>query len=188
MGLADSLITKRALAAALRELMEEAPFEKINVARICARCGMSRKSFYYHFKDKYDLVNWIFDTEFIKLGNALTNASSPDDRWELIEEICQFFYQNRGFYRKALMIKGQNSFSEHLRDACVPLIKLRFQQLVGNEGADDFSVNFYADAALCAIERWLLSRECLPPDEFAAKLKSMLLTGVRAIYREMNGQ
>lgn len=57
--MADSNITKRALAAALKELMEQKPFSKINVADICEKCGMNRKSFYYHFKDKYDLVNWI---------------------------------------------------------------------------------------------------------------------------------
>ena len=45
---------------ALKGLMAEMPFEKINVSQICERCGMNRKSFYYHFKDKYDLVNWIF--------------------------------------------------------------------------------------------------------------------------------
>ena len=26
---------------------------------------MNRKSFYYHFKDKFDLVNWIFDVEYL---------------------------------------------------------------------------------------------------------------------------
>ena len=65
--MADSNITKRALATSLKELMAEQPFGKINVAQICERCNMNRKSFYYHFKDKYDLVNWIFDTEFIEL-------------------------------------------------------------------------------------------------------------------------
>jgi len=75
--LADSNITKRALAASLKELLLEEPFDKISVAQICERCDMNRKSFYYHFKDKYDLVNWIYDTEFIdlvcekKYGHAL---------------------------------------------------------------------------------------------------------------------
>ena len=60
--MADSNITKRALAQALQELMEEVPFDKINVTQICEKCGINRKSFYYHFKDKYDLANWIFYT------------------------------------------------------------------------------------------------------------------------------
>ena len=59
--MADSNITKKALAEALKELMEEKSFEKINIGDICEKCEMNRKSFYYHFKDKYDLVNWIFD-------------------------------------------------------------------------------------------------------------------------------
>ena len=63
--MADSNITKLALSGALKELLEEQSFEKISVSDICERCGMNRKSFYYHFKDKYDLVNWIFDTEFV---------------------------------------------------------------------------------------------------------------------------
>ena len=62
----DSNITKKALAQSLKELMGKQSFAKISVADICEGCGMSRKSFYYHFKDKYDLVNWIFDMEFIR--------------------------------------------------------------------------------------------------------------------------
>lgn len=60
----DSSITKRALAAALKQLMSEKPLQKISVGDICETCSMNRKSFYYHFKDKYDLVNWIFYTEY----------------------------------------------------------------------------------------------------------------------------
>ena len=62
---ADSNLTKRALAAAMKELMEQMPFSKISVSDIAEQCGMNRKSFYYHFKDKYDLVNWIFDMEYL---------------------------------------------------------------------------------------------------------------------------
>ena len=50
--MSDSNITKRSLASALKELMEEMPFAKITVADICEKCGMNRKSFYYHFRDK----------------------------------------------------------------------------------------------------------------------------------------
>lgn len=53
--MADSNITKRALSAAFKELLQTEAFEKISVADICDKCHMNRKSFYYHFKDKYDL-------------------------------------------------------------------------------------------------------------------------------------
>ena len=61
----DSNITKNALASALKDLMKRKPFSKISVRDICDECGMNRKSFYYHFKDKYDLVNWIFYVDFV---------------------------------------------------------------------------------------------------------------------------
>ena len=58
--MADSNITKNALAASMKKLMSKSPFSKISVGDICENCGMNRKSFYYHFRDKYDLVTWIF--------------------------------------------------------------------------------------------------------------------------------
>ena len=184
--MADSNITKRALAAALRELMEEMPFDKIQIAQICERCDMNRKSFYYHFKDKYDLVNWIFDTEFISFARESAKYLSSDDRWELIERACEHFYADKAFYRKALMITGQNSLSDHLREYLFPLIKIRIMQLLSDDIADEFTVNFFTDAVLCAIERWLLDKHCMPPEEFVTKIKQIVQDGAAAIYREMN--
>lgn len=66
--MADSNITKRALAEALKELLKAEPFAQVSVGEICEKCHMNRKSFYYHFKDKYDLVNWIYSTEFIAVA------------------------------------------------------------------------------------------------------------------------
>ena len=85
--------TKQAFADALRKLLEQKPFAKISVSHICEECGMNRKSFYYHFKDKYDLLQWIFYTEFI----ATVRSDSPEDGWELLEKVCEYFYENRTF-------------------------------------------------------------------------------------------
>ena len=77
--MADSNITKSALASALKELMETTPFAKITVSDICAKCNMNRKSFYYHFKDKFDLVNWIYDVEYlshVQIGENLIGWDS----------------------------------------------------------------------------------------------------------------
>ena len=59
--MADSNITKRALAAALKELVEDMPFDKITVGLICDKCDMNRKSFYYHFNTFGSCCNFICD-------------------------------------------------------------------------------------------------------------------------------
>lgn len=183
--MADSNITKRALATALRELMQEVPFDKIQVAHICERCDMNRKSFYYHFKDKYDLVNWIFDTEFITIAKGNAATAQLDDRWEFIEQACSYFYENRDFYRKALKIKGQNCFTDHFREYCFPLMQARITYLMGDSAVDDFTVSFLSDACLCAIERWLLDKNCMSPKELVFKIKQMVQRGTATIYREI---
>lgn len=186
--MADSNITKRALAAALKQLMEEMPFEKINVANICEKCDMHRKSFYYHFKDKYDLVNWIFDTDFIALTVNQESKQSYHDRFEFIETVCRYFYDNRKFYRKALQIKGQNSFSDHFREYIQPLLRNRIANIWGNDEVDPFFVDFFTDATLCMMERWLLSKDCMTPDQFVAKIKLLIEHSITSFSKMMNDQ
>lgn len=184
--MADSNITKRALSSALRDLMEEMPFEKITVAEICAKCDMNRKSFYYHFKDKYDLINWIFDTEFISFIQMLSASEHSEDRFKAIYEICSYFDKNRSFYRKAFKIKGQNSFSEHFREWCQLLLKQRLTYLIGEDEANDFAVDFFSDACLGSIERWIMDKNPMSPEEFTARIKSLILNGTKALYKELN--
>lgn len=166
--MADSNITKRALASALKELMAEMPFSKITVADICERCDMNRKSFYYHFRDKYDLVNWIYDTEFI----AVARGKKYDSSWAHLDDVCQYFYRNRDFYRKALMIQGQNSFSEHFREMVRPVFSEGLRDILGESKVLEFHINFFTDAFLCTLERWILDKNCVPPEKFIALLQS----------------
>lgn len=49
---------KMRLFKALRERMEDTPFEKITVRSICNEAGISRASFYCHFTDKYEVATW----------------------------------------------------------------------------------------------------------------------------------
>ena len=51
-------ITKRALEESLKNLLLQKPLDKITISDIAADCGISRMTFYYHFKDIYDLVEW----------------------------------------------------------------------------------------------------------------------------------
>ncbi len=53
-----SQTTKRALEASLKHLLLQKPLNKITINDIAEDCGISRMTFYYHFKDIYDLVEW----------------------------------------------------------------------------------------------------------------------------------
>lgn len=65
--------TKRALAASLKKLLAEKPLDKITVTDVAEDCGVNRQTFYYHFKDIYDLLEWIYTSEASRvLGDQRT--------------------------------------------------------------------------------------------------------------------
>lgn len=163
--MADSNITKRALASALKELLEEMPFSKISISDICEKCSMNRKSFYYHFKDKYDLVNWIFDSEFI--GVAMDEKyRASQNTWYKMQILCQYFYANRHFYRKVLAIEGQNSFTEHFRELLFQTVSDQIKDVFPTEKSQRFQLNFVTDALVIAVQRWLMEEDPMPSKEF----------------------
>ena len=168
--MADSNITKQVLAKALKELMLEKTFEKISINDICTRCKMNRKSFYYHFMDKYDLVNWIFDTEFI----TMIQSGLHEDSWTVIYAICNLLYDNRVFYKKALQIQGQNSFQEHFQEMMFSVISGRVEELSGIDKKSVFQINFFTDAIVGTFKSWLLKYSEMTPDEFIVELKKCL--------------
>lgn len=179
----DSNITKRALAQSLKELMAKRPFSKIGVADICESCGMSRKSFYYHFKDKYDLVHWIFDVEFLQSIRGREQESS----WELFQALCAYFYKERDFYRCAIRIEGQNSFREYFQEVTAPVIETLAADLFADMADREFCVTFFADAILSATLRWLSKPLPEPPEEYLDRLHRLLVRGARHVLEDLEG-
>lgn len=59
----SKLTTKKAIALALKEVMKTKPLSKITVNEIAEECSINRQTFYYHFQDIQDLVEWICLTE-----------------------------------------------------------------------------------------------------------------------------
>lgn len=178
--MADSGITKRALADALKALMDEMPFAKISVADICEKCDMNRKSFYYHFKDKYDLVNWIIDTEILRTVVSRAEARQSGDR---LYELFVYMYENQSFIRKVAQIEGQNSPVDHFRVLLFPLLTDRFTEIFGDDTDSEFRVNFFYDAFGGTVIRWISSSDPEPPDVFMRKLRSCVKAGAQVVYK-----
>lgn len=57
-GFLSGQLTKRALEESLKHLLLTKPLTKITIANLTEDCGVSRMTFYYHFQDIYDLVEW----------------------------------------------------------------------------------------------------------------------------------
>lgn len=179
--MADSNMTKKALASALKELMKTVPFAKISVGDICSVCEMNRKSFYYHFKDKYDLINWIYTSEFVVgLQNKIY-----DNEWDILEDMCTYFYDNRDFYRKALQIEGQNSFYDYFRDVLKTLFTEYIKDVFDKCENSDFYVTFYSDAFVTSIVRWLTDKNCISPQEYTVLLRSCLTDFAIVLIKEI---
>lgn len=179
--MADSNITKNALASSLKLLMTQKPFSKINVNDICEGCGMNRKSFYYHFKDKYDLVNWIFYTEFV----SSIHLEQYDNGWLLLEDICRYFYSEKEFYRCAFAIKGQNSFQDYFFEVIKPLIPLFLSDSIVNGEDQKFFLDFLCDGFVSALVRWLSVENETTAEEFVGHLKKNLLIFAREVFQEL---
>ncbi len=182
--MADSNMTKKALASALKELMQTVPFSKISIGDICNVCEMNRKSFYYHFKDKYDLINWIYTSEFVVgIQNRIY-----DNEWDLLEDMCVYFYENKDFYRKALQIDGQNSFYDYFRDVLKVLLTEYIKDVFDECENADFYVTFYSDAFVASIVRWLTDKNCKKPEEYTILLRSCLIDFTKVLIKEMESK
>ena len=80
--MSESQITKKALALSIKKLMETIPLAKLSIHQIVDNCGINRQTFYYHFKDKFDLVNWIYYTEAIEnIDNSIKYGHWTDEMY-----------------------------------------------------------------------------------------------------------
>ena len=68
----SSLTTKRAIAYAFKDLLKEKAFNKITVNDIAKECDINRQTFYYHFQDIRDLVEWI---KLVELEDYIKNMA-----------------------------------------------------------------------------------------------------------------
>ncbi|MEA5026260.1 MAG: TetR/AcrR family transcriptional regulator C-terminal domain-containing protein [Erysipelotrichaceae bacterium] len=165
--MSDSLITKKALAEALKSLLKEESFTKIRVIDICTRCELNRNSFYYHFKDKYELANWIFNHEFIEEASKRLFVNG----WEFMQALCEYFYANKDYYIRIFEYEGQNCFSEYFAEQMSPLITDYFKDIFVEDRYQNFIAGFFADAFRLAIMRWLKERMLTSPREFVDLLQ-----------------
>ena len=166
--MADSKVTKKAMAEALKALSADMPFAKISIGDLCKKCNMSRKTFYYHFKDKEDLVNWIFNTDFI----AYARNNTYESVWDAIEDLLEYFYNNLNFYKNILFQEGRNSFALYFNELIHSIFVQQLQMILQNPSLQEIPVNFVSDGMVCMLKRWLSAENCTAPNIFIKEIRA----------------
>ncbi len=180
-SMANSQITKRAIAASLKQRMEHTPLERITVTDICEDCDLNRKSFYYHFLNKYELVIWIFEEE---IGRPIRqNAASNSVSLSLAMELCEALAIERSFYAGALSVTGPGSFREYLAHQMQPMVLRSLSMEQGSSLDRDETTYLVSEFFLSSLYRWL---ERTPPTSAETFLQSFCSASLALTKRIQN--
>lgn len=115
--------TKVELANALKKLSHEKQFDKISVSDITLKCDLNRQTFYYHFQDKYECLEWIYRHDCLL---PLTKEMTADNWENCIEKTLLMISKDKEFYINSISDNPRifmNSFFYVLTDVFHNLIK-----------------------------------------------------------------
>lgn len=151
-----TLLTKKALAASLEKLLQQKALDKITVKDITDDCGVNRQTFYYHFHDIYELVEWIFQEGAAKFMEEHDDASEWKSNILRLMELLE--------KKKVLICNVYRSVNRHqaeifLQDLVRPALKeivAAFASGMELEQDDfDFTVNFFSFAFIGILIDWV---------------------------------
>lgn len=173
--MANSDFTKFMIARGLKQLLETNSFLDISVGDIAQHCKISRNTFYYHFRDKYDVISWIFYTEITPL---IGDTISMEQWGSGMRALCRYMQENKSFYMNVLQFEGQNSFADCLMDFYQNLVRT----LIVNAGGEQLLKpnqikmisRFYAHGMSGVLLDWVKNGMVRDPDTTVSTLEDLL--------------
>ena len=109
---AMSQVTKRALEQSLKNLLLKKPLTKITINDIAEDCGINRMTFYYHFKDIYDLVEW----SCLEDARRALEEKKTHDTWQQgLLQIFEAVRQNKPFILNVYRCVDREQVERYLR-------------------------------------------------------------------------
>ncbi|MBR0600421.1 TetR/AcrR family transcriptional regulator C-terminal domain-containing protein [Sinanaerobacter chloroacetimidivorans] len=176
----SSNITKRILMESLKKLMASKPLNKISIRNITDDCGLNRQTFYYHFQDIYDLLQWMFEQE--ALANCDT-ISSKQDMKEHILELLKYIERNESICMSALHSLGHEHLSRFFYNSIKSLIGDAIDQigidLEIEEKHKNFICQYYSLSFSAIMVGWLRKEFNETPEEMAEMMDLLAHDSVR---------
>lgn len=172
-----SQTTKWALANSLKKLLSKKQLDKITVIDIVEDCEVNRQTFYYHFKDIYDLIEWFFINE----ASKVLEGKKTYDTWQQgFLQIFEWTLEN-----KPLIINAYHSISreqverylyEVTYDLLIGVVEEKAQGMKVREEDKHFIADFYKYGFVGLMMDWIRCGMKEDPKEMIEKL-SLLIQG-----------
>ena len=156
-----SQVTKRALEQSLKNLLLKKPLTKITINDIAEDCGINRMTFYYHFKDIYDLVEW----SCLEDARRALEEKKTHDTWQQgLLQIFEAVRENKPFMLNVYHCVDREQVERYLR----PLVDHLILGVIDEQSAAltvrmlkialPLAVSAYARSALNTILHLLVPR------------------------------
>ena len=182
-----SQMTKRALVASLKELMAEKPLDKITVTDLTEHCGVNRMTFYYHFKDIYDLVEWACVEEATR---ALAGKKTYDTWQQGFLQIFQAVQENKPFimnvYRSVTREHVETYLYRLTYDLLIGVVREQAQGLNVAEEDQEFIAHFYKYAFVGLMLDWIKEDMRGDPQKLVERLGLIVHGNVRAALERLS--
>ena len=156
-------------AKAIKSLIKTQPLDKITVTDIVFQAGKTRQTFYRHFQDKYDLVNWYFEKLVLKSFEEMRQGGSLQEALNLK---FAFIDQEHAFFKEAFKSNDYNNLI-HYDFCCIYDFYKKF--IYKKTGKDlskdiDFLLNMYCRGSVDMTVDWVLNDMPIKKEEIVQYL------------------
>jgi probable dihydroxyacetone kinase regulator len=173
--MSSSQLTKKALAASLKQVMNSVPFNKVTVKHIVDDCGLNRQTFYYHFQDIFGLLDWIYKTEAVE---TLAGYRSYQTWTGGFYKIFSYIEENRSFCLNTLNSLARSHLDHYLYSVTYDLIMGVVNELSTGMTVKDsdkhFIANFYTLAFSGLIIQWMGNSMKEKPEAIIEQLSELI--------------
>ena len=176
------------LSDSVKELVLEKPVEKITIKQITDRAGVIRVTFYNHFQDKYELLEWICREEIISPTRILLQNNMQR---EAVTFIFTALLKNKGFYSHVAHTTGQNSFESIMRDLISEMITEYFlSNKTGKLGkyswvTTKWIADYYAQSFTFVLMSWIEKDMNVPPEDMVGIYEYIAMHSILDLPKEV---
>jgi probable dihydroxyacetone kinase regulator len=183
---AVSDITKRALEASLKNLLLKKPLDKITISDIAEDCGINRMTFYYHFRDIYDLVEWSCMEDARK---ALEGKKTHDTWQQGFLQIFEAVRENRPFIMNVYRSVSREHIEAYLYkltyDLLIGVVEEQAQGLNVPEEDKQYIAHFYKYGFVGIMLDWINGDMRADPREIVERLAVIVRGSIRAALERL---